>query len=79
MGSRYYVIPVAADGGLPEEPRICASKGQALEAAMKIVNRFMGLVIAEERRPYEELELIRVVGYVDEDVLDGLVAERRVS
>ncbi len=73
MHSRFYVIPVAADGGLAEELHICGSKGEALEAAMRMVDRFMGLVIAEERGPYEELELVRVVGYVDDDVLDGLV------
>ena len=73
MASRFYVIPVAADGFLPEEPWICDSKGEALEAAMRIVDRHAGLVIAEERGPYEELELIRVVGRVDADVLDSLV------
>lgn len=73
MPSRFYVIPVAADGGLPEELHICGSKGEALEAAMRMVDRFTGLVIAEERGPYEELELVRIVGYVDDDVLDGLV------
>jgi hypothetical protein len=73
MASRFYVIPVAADGFLPEEPQICDSKAEALEAAMRIVDRHAGLVIAEEPAPYEELELIRVVGRVDAEVLEGLV------
>jgi hypothetical protein len=73
MASRFYVIPVAADGFLPEEPQILDSKSEALEAAMRIVDRHAGLVIAEEPGPYQELELIRIVGHVDADVLDGLV------
>lgn len=73
MGSRFYVIPVAEDGFLPEVPEICDSKGAAFEAAMRMVDRHAGLVIAEEREPYEELELIRVVGRVDAEVLDALV------
>jgi len=73
MASRFYVIPVAADGFLPEVPQICDSKSQALEAAMRIVDRHAGIVIAEEHGPYQELELVRVLGHVDAKVLDGLV------
>jgi len=74
MASKFYVIPVAAGGFLPEEPQICDSKSEALEAAIRIAGRHAGLVIAEEPGPYQELELVRVVGHVDAEVLDRLVS-----
>ncbi len=74
MSARFYVIPVAANGSLPDDLRICATKAQALEAALENADRHAGLVVAEESAPYEELELIRVVGRVDRHVLDTLVA-----
>lgn len=74
MASRFYVIPVAADGFLHEEPKICDSKSEALEVAIRIADRHAGLVIAEEPGPYQELELVRVVGHVDAEVLDSLVS-----
>jgi hypothetical protein len=74
MSSRFFVIPVSRDGSLPNDLKICETKGAALEAAMKGLDRHAGLVIAEERKPYEELELVRIVGHVDAQVLTSLVA-----
>ncbi len=72
--SRFFVIPVAQDGTLPDDLKICETRIGAFEAAMRAVDRHAGLVIAEEREPYYELELVRVVGNVSAEVLDGLVA-----
>jgi hypothetical protein len=74
MPSRFFVIPVAYDGRLPNDLKICETRVGAFEAAMKAADRHAGLVIAEEREPYKELELVRIVGHVDAHVLDSLVA-----
>jgi hypothetical protein len=42
-------------------------------AATQRRDRHAGLVIAEEPAPFEELELIRVIGRVRSDVLASLV------
>jgi hypothetical protein len=74
MPSRFFVIPVASDGSLPHDLKICETEGGALDAAIQAAGRHAGLVIAEEREPDSELELIRVIGRVSSDVLDRLVA-----
>jgi hypothetical protein len=73
MPSRFFVIPVSRDGSLPNDLKICETRGGALEAAMKAADRHAGLVIAEEREPYEELELVQILGHVEDNVLDRLV------
>lgn len=74
MASRFYVIPVAADGSLPNDLTICENMIEATLAAFQRAGRHAGLVIAEEIKPDEDLELVRVIGRVGNDVLAGLVA-----
>jgi hypothetical protein len=73
MPSRFFVIPVSQDGSLPNDLMIFETRGGALEAAIKAADRHAGFVVAEEREPYEELELVRILGHVDANVLDSLV------
>jgi hypothetical protein len=73
MASCFYVIPVAADGSLPNDLAICDTILEANLAALQRADRHAGLVIAEELKPDEDLELVRVIGRVGHDVLAGLV------
>ncbi len=67
------MIPVGADSSLSDDLAICDSEIEAMLAATHRRDRHAGLVIAEEPAPFEELELIRVIGRVRSDVLASLV------
>jgi hypothetical protein len=73
MTKRFFVIPVAADGSLPNDLAICESEVSAILAAVQRRDRHAGIVIAVEPTPFEEQELVRVIGRVKADVLASLV------